>query len=165
MKPVIIIPPIAIVELPEGAHSIVEFSPGNFSYEYGDNEVGEILSLPGFRFTPIGWLDKLSEEQAGELVVPMNQYDTSSGKTVFVKTIGYQDYDPEAKPFEYLTTATASLKSLIESNGWHCVNPYGETPETFYGSKLKTSQRKLDKWQSAEEKTLKNSFILKIEKI
>jgi len=104
-------PAITVIDLPEGAkqvrlnpvHSLVQWKEKGFEHKpYWD---GKLLPPGNYKLICLGL--QATEEEAREIV----QYSGHRDRTV------YNDYE---LPFDcyILDTATASLRSLITSNGW-----------------------------------------------
>lgn len=145
-----------IVDLPEGATNpeVQYVGSGVFLWWEDGSEYGSFTRLP--------WdaeIHSLAEETAARMVD-----DNINLLEIFVKgrTIcQFRDYSFSSKTFRTMT-ALESLTSLIESKGYFLKNPHGEKPEMsdfdsdllWHGIKPDEFDEKLQKWQSAEEKTI-----------
>lgn len=129
-------------------HKLIWYLPEDIYWTNG-------INLPPGKWQPLGFLDKIPEEVAKELVdiIPIGGYARADDKDHFY------DYSQEKS---YVTSSTEALRSLVEAN-CKLENGYGEYP-TKENTGLDYGMEYLggvDMWETEEEKVFRNPYLLK----
>lgn len=165
---------LLIVDVPTSATGF-DILPDRLSFDYMEDDIRmpDYIPIPeGYKYTVLGKVSELTEEQCDLIVPKIDIDDPTCGFERFMTDDEFARHDR----VEACSTATESFHSLLKANGILLDNPLGKKPirttpfmnDGYYSDldrvEIDAYNAELKDWQEAQSK-VSNPLIIKAEKV